>query len=149
VPTSADDRLRFFDVLVRTEIALWNAVDDAVSAETPVGLGLLTALRHVDAHDGQARVQEVADGIGITVGAASKIVDRLERAHLVRRVPHPADRRSSLVELTDDGAKVLRSGMRAVRAELGRRTDVLSPENLASTTMHLRALGDASVPLGE
>ncbi len=133
---------------MRTEIALWNAVDDAVSTETPVNLGLLTALRHIDAHDGQARVQEVADGIGITVGAASKIVDRLERAQLVRRRPHPADKRSSLIELTDDGAQALRFGMRAVLAELRRRTDVLTPEDLAATTMQLAALGNAFAPSG-
>jgi DNA-binding MarR family transcriptional regulator len=30
-------------------------------------------------------------------------VDRLERAQLVRRVPHPTDRRTTLVEITDSG----------------------------------------------
>ena len=33
-------------------------------------------------------------------------VDRLEGQGLVRRTPHPTDRRTTLVELTDDGRTV-------------------------------------------
>jgi DNA-binding MarR family transcriptional regulator len=140
VSTTPQQRLEFFDVLVSTEIAMWGAVDRSVTANTSINLGLLTALRQIEAHRGSARVQEVADGVGITVGAASKIVDRLERVELVHRVPNPADRRSSLLEMTDSGARALTDGMRAVRDELGRRTAVLSPEELATATSHLEAL---------
>lgn len=41
------------------------------------------------------------------MGAASKLVDRLERDALVRRVPHPEDGRSSLIELTAEGARLV------------------------------------------
>jgi DNA-binding MarR family transcriptional regulator len=140
VPTSANDRFRFFDTLVATEIAMWSAVDAAVSKTSAISLGLLMALRRIDDADGRARVQEVADGIGVTVGAASKVVDRLERAGLVRRVPNPNDRRSSLLEMTESGGAVLGSGLRSVRAELARRTDILTPEQLAVATEHLDAL---------
>ncbi|WP_420750426.1 MarR family winged helix-turn-helix transcriptional regulator [Rhodococcus sp. O3] len=35
--------------------------------------------------------------------SVTNAVDRLESAGLVRRTPHPSDRRATLVELTDDG----------------------------------------------
>lgn len=35
--------------------------------------------------------------------SVTNAVDRLEKAGLVRRVPHPTDRRTTLVEITDEG----------------------------------------------
>jgi DNA-binding MarR family transcriptional regulator len=35
--------------------------------------------------------------------SVTNIVDRLERDGLVKRVPHPTDRRTTLVEITDEG----------------------------------------------
>ena len=40
-------------------------------------------------------------------GAVTGLVDSLEAAGLVRRQPHPEDRRVSLVELTEKGVSVL------------------------------------------
>lgn len=104
---SAQDRLEFFDALVRTQIAVWNAADAAVTAASGLALGSVTALRVIDERGGTARVQDVAETVVITVGAASKVVDRLEREGCVRRVPHPDDRRSSRLEVTPDGARTL------------------------------------------
>src|SRR6476646_1720486 len=38
--------------------------------------------------------------------SVTNAVDRLEAAGLVRRVPHPTDRRTTLVELADDGRRL-------------------------------------------
>jgi len=38
--------------------------------------------------------------------SVTNAVDRLERAGLVRRVPHPSDRRSTLIEITRSGREV-------------------------------------------
>lgn len=35
--------------------------------------------------------------------SVTNIVDRLEKDRLVKRVPHPTDRRTTLVDITDDG----------------------------------------------
>jgi MarR family multiple antibiotic resistance transcriptional regulator len=95
--------MEFFDVLVRYEVALWNAVDRVLRREGLVSLGQVHALRVIDRHAGQARVQDLSRDIGITVGAASKLVDRLERDGLAVRSPNPANRRSSLIALTSRG----------------------------------------------
>ena len=71
--------MEFFDALERYEVALWSAVDRELVRRGRVGLGQLHALRLLERHRGLARVQDLSDDIGITVGAASKLVDRLER----------------------------------------------------------------------
>lgn len=93
----------FFSELVRLELVLWNRLDELQEQSGAVSLAQLQALRAVRSRDGAARVQDVAGALQITVGAASKLVDRLERDGLAHRSPNPADRRSMLVELTRDG----------------------------------------------
>ncbi|MEL4383306.1 MarR family winged helix-turn-helix transcriptional regulator, partial [Shewanella algae] len=70
-----------------------------------VGLGTLLALRIVGDAGGNARVLDVSEALAITIGAASKQIDRLERSGLAERRPHPHDRRSSLLSLTAAGAR--------------------------------------------
>ena len=50
--------------------------------------------------------------------SVTNIVDRLQADGLVRRVPHPTDRRATLVEITDSGAAVLDDATGAV-TEIG------------------------------
>lgn len=47
--------------------------------------------------------------------SVTNTIDRLEDDGLVRRVPHPDDRRATLAELTDVGAKVAREASDALR----------------------------------
>jgi MarR family multiple antibiotic resistance transcriptional regulator len=103
--------MEFFDLLVRYEVTLWDLVDRELAGRGEIGLGQLHALRVVDRYDGRVRVQELSDDIGITVGAASKLVDRLERDGLAKRSPNPANRRSSLIALTTTGEQALRTAM--------------------------------------
>jgi DNA-binding MarR family transcriptional regulator len=46
---------------------------------------------------------ELADVVVRSSGGMTQILDRLERAALVRRAPDPSDRRKVLVSLTDEG----------------------------------------------
>lgn len=140
MPTGPNERLTFFDELVATEVALWSALDAAVLAATDVNLGLITAIRQIAQSDDGMRVQELADGVGITVGAASKIGDRLERAGLAIRSPNPADGRSSLLQPTKAGLAALAGGLDAMRRELMMRTAALDSEELATVTAHLGSI---------
>jgi len=45
----------------------------------------------------------IAERLMITTGSMTSLLDTLERRGMVRRRPHPSDRRRLLVELTDDG----------------------------------------------
>ena len=128
----------FFDTLVRYETALWNRLDDALHRSGAASLATVTALRAVRRHDGTCRVQDLRAELGITVGAASKLVDRLERDGLALRRPHPTDRRSSLVALTESGISALATGTELLGRELD---DHLRDEpDLAAATQTLRRL---------
>lgn len=131
--------MEFFDVVVGYEIALWNAVDEALAARGMVRLGHLHALRVLDAYEGRARVQEVSEDVGITVGAASKLVDRLERDGLAERQPNPANRRSSLVRLTPQGQRSLADGLAVAQEALDQAVGDEDVEQMMAVLERLRA----------
>ncbi len=49
----------------------------------------------------------LADHMGIDRAAVTRVIDQLETKTLVRRTPHPTDRRSTVLELTAGGADLL------------------------------------------
>ncbi|MGN8244749.1 MarR family winged helix-turn-helix transcriptional regulator [Cellulomonas soli] len=136
----------FFDALVRSEVNLWNHLDDRIRT-LGLSLGTLEGLRVVHRHAGTCRVQEIRTDLGITVGAASKVVDRLERDGLAVRSAHPHDRRSSLVTLTPAGQDAHDRGVAALQAALDA---VLADEpDLAVVTAALQRLRTRLQPTAE
>jgi DNA-binding MarR family transcriptional regulator len=49
----------------------------------------------------------IAERLLITSGSMTSMLDTLERRGLVRRMPHPEDRRKLLVEVTDEAVAIL------------------------------------------
>lgn len=113
----------FFTTLVRYEVELWAAIDDELVAAGGIRLAELQALSALHAHGTSGRVQDLSAEIGITIGAASKFVDRLERAGYVVRQPHPTDRRSSLIALTDAGTAAMTAAARVRASALSALVD--------------------------
>lgn len=134
----------FFADLVRFEIDLWNRLEDLQAESRVVSLAQLQALRAVHAQKGGARVQDVAGELQITVGAASKLVDRLERDGLAERSPHPTDRRSMLIALTAEGesafAEASDAQARNLEALLGA---AMTPERAAELATVLSGLSSS------
>jgi DNA-binding MarR family transcriptional regulator len=124
--------VRFTDLFtefVRVEIDVWNRLDDHLKATVGVTLPQFQALSAITATTGQVRIQEVSMAMSITVGAASKVVDRLERDGLARRSAHPTDRRSSLIALTPLGESTLNGAQLAAEMFLRDLTrDVLTED---------------------
>lgn len=120
-----------FDLLVRTETELWNVVHRDLRRNGAEGLGSLQALRVLHRADGLGRVRDLCDELAITTGAASKLADRLAEAGLVRRAPHPQDRRSSVLVLTEAGERARADGEERARAVIDR---VITPEDSAALT---------------
>jgi DNA-binding MarR family transcriptional regulator len=96
-----------FDAVVRYETALWNAVDRRITGDDSVRLGRLQVLRTIAATPEGVRVQTIADAVGTTIGAASRLVDRLLGDGLVNRATDEQDRRSVRVTLTEAGSTSL------------------------------------------
>lgn len=67
-----------------------------------------TAMRCMEVLDrqGQATAGEIAVQTGLTSGAVTAMLDRLQRVDLVQRMPDPSDRRRVLVQMTDKARRL-------------------------------------------
>jgi DNA-binding MarR family transcriptional regulator len=139
------DLSQLFTDLVRSQIDLWNGVDADLREKAHTTLASVESLRAISSRDA-CRVNDIADELVITVGGASKIVDRLERQGLVERRANPADRRSSLVALTDAGRGELGRAAPiyddALARRLGDRLDEVTRGQLARALRLLRTHPD-------
>lgn len=52
-------------------------------------------------------MSSISDELGVTRRNITALVDGLEEEGLVRRLPHPTDRRAIIIELTDEGARTM------------------------------------------
>jgi len=131
-----------FTDLVRYQIGLWNAVDARLRADHELQLSHFEPLQII-ARRGGCRVFDIAEEMVISVGGTSKLVDRLEAAGHVRRTANPGDRRSSIIELTPAGRRLLDQATVTYEDELDVRLVSLIPaaelDRLASTLAALRA----------
>lgn len=131
-----------FNDLIRFEIELWNAVDARLKSEFSLPLTHFEPMSVVDKIPG-CRVYDIANELGITTGGTSKLVDRIEAGGYCRRLPNPDDRRSSLLELTEAGRRLLAKAGAAFDEELQLRLGSALPERtlrqFASTLTRLRA----------
>ena len=101
----------------------------------------LRALRTLNRH-GTMRLSELSERLEIAPRTATEVVDALQARDLVRRRADPADRRATLVEVTDHGAGVL-AEIRATRGpEAGRIFGRLSRADRAELARILSQLRD-------
>ncbi|MDP4097850.1 MarR family transcriptional regulator [Paenibacillus sp. P96] len=59
--------------------------------------------------DGGVLMRELADRLGVTKGAVTQIIDRLQEKKLVKRSPHPHVPKGILLSLTDIGMDAYRA----------------------------------------
>ena len=133
-----------FNDLIRFEIELWNAVDARLKGDLGLPLSHFEPMSVVDRLP-RCRVYDIATELGITTGGTSKLVDRIEASGFCRRLPNPDDRRSSLLELTPEGERVLAAAGAAFDDELQRWLGSALPERtlrqFAATLARLRTAG--------
>src|SRR5687767_7295936 len=75
-------------------------VDVATAHAMGVGASDFLALKYLTASTEPCGPVELGRILGMTSGAATGLVDRLERAGHVRRTPHSKDRRRQLIQVT-------------------------------------------------
>lgn len=73
------------------------------------------------ASTGPLSAGELAKEIGLTPGAVTGVVDRLERAGLAHREPDPADRRRVEISAVDGAFRDVFTGLSRAMAELTQR----------------------------
>lgn len=121
------DLAQLFEDLVRAETRLYNAVDARLRDRHGLSLGQYELLQIMARRDG-CRVLDIVHEVGITVGAASKAVDRLEAAGWCRRRVNEQDRRSSRLEVTPAGARLLAAARPTFETELAERLGGIAAE---------------------
>jgi DNA-binding MarR family transcriptional regulator len=93
------------------------------------------------------RMSDLAAQMSLSTSGATRLVDRLEDAGLVRREPCHGDRRSMLAVLTDRGASRVSAILPGLLDSIERWfTGLLTPEQLAETVAALRDVRDTVRP---
>lgn len=136
------DLLDLFHQMVRFETELWNGVDARLRADFDLPLSRLEPMQVIARHP-SCRVNDIAEELSITIGGTSKLVDRIEAAGYCVRCANPDDGRSSVIELTAAGRRVLTKAAKAFEDELetriGSAVSARSLQQLYSTIVKLRA----------
>lgn len=118
---TGEDLLR---LLVRTQIHLWEAADTALRDAHDLPLARYLPMRVIDQVP-DCRIQDIAEQLAITNSGASQAVDKIERFGHAQRRPNPADRRSSVVELTTTGRELLDAAAQTLDQHMRRNLKTL------------------------
>lgn len=99
-----------------------------------------------EAEDHRLRMQELADRVLLSKSGLTRLIDRMERHHLVRRSACPSDRRGTFAELTPQGLAMLRQAapthLRGVREHFA---ELLNDEEAATLAALLGRIADAAI----
>jgi MarR family transcriptional regulator, organic hydroperoxide resistance regulator len=87
----------------------------------------------------------IADALGVGRPSASILVEQLVQLHLATRAEDPADRRRSIVCLTDEGRELAARLHRGEEQSMSAVFDRLQPEELRALTAGLNALTAAMI----
>lgn len=117
--------------LHRTHYALsrWLERNLAAAGVTPPQV---LALQIIHEREGRITPTRLAQELGQEATGITGLLDRLERQGWVRRVPDPADRRSTRLELTEAGRATLDRAMPASLGYVVAAFAELDPEEVAS-----------------
>jgi len=96
----------------------------------------------VAADSGGRSQRELGELLGIDPSAVVALVDDLERVGLVRREPHPEDRRTRLIVATEAGRARLAQSQRLARAVDEQLLAELSPAERDTVLRMLRRIAD-------
>jgi DNA-binding MarR family transcriptional regulator len=92
-----------YATLIRTGQALYDELDRGMQATFGVPESLLQALAAIDGSERPLTPTEIAERMSRSSATMTNLLDALDREGWARRVPNPDDRRSVLVEITDEG----------------------------------------------
>lgn len=140
------DLRRLLSDVARVHVHLVAAANARLRNDLDLSLILVESMTVIADVEG-CRTRDLAAGLGMTSGGASKLVDRLSAMGYCRRLPNPGDRRSTLLTLTPAGRRRLAQADQAVNEELERMVGaVLSEAQITALARTLRALRPLAVP---
>ncbi|WP_225973166.1 MarR family winged helix-turn-helix transcriptional regulator [Nesterenkonia natronophila] len=105
-----DQTVRLLESLRRWHNAE-RSTSEAMRKDMDLGESDMRALRYIIAAQVNQRLatpSELAQHLGLSTAAVTKVLDRLAERDHIRRLPHPEDRRSTAIEATDETRKTAR-----------------------------------------
>lgn len=141
----ADPRWEAFGLLRETYLALTSRIDADVTRHAGLEPGMADLVFRLARTPGHVlRAVDIANALSTSTSRTTRLVDEAERLQLVRRRPHPTDRRAVTVELTDAGLQQARIAGRAALDSAQRHLhDRLTTRQTRALESALRALRDA------
>ena len=93
---------------------------------------------------GPIKISELCEHMNVSIGAASQMVDRLEKLEMVSRIADPEDRRVRKVAVLDKGEKFMQEKFLFSQSWIGEIPTKISPEQEAQITGLLAMLIQSS-----
>ena len=106
------ERLRAWRLYFESALALMDVLDAEMKRTAGITMRWYDVLVHLEETPDGLRMKDLAERILYSKSGFTNVIDRMEKADLVRRVRPENDRRSILVLLTDDGRKTLAEARR-------------------------------------
>jgi DNA-binding MarR family transcriptional regulator len=91
---------------------------------------------------GAATAGRLSEVMGLTTGAVTRVIDRLEQAGYVRRKTDPSDRRRVVVEVVPERVATVQSLLESLERASAEEIDRYSPEQLAVINDFLTRMAD-------
>jgi DNA-binding MarR family transcriptional regulator len=79
-------------------------------------------------HDGALPLNQLGKQLQIHQTSITSLVDKLEARGLLKRTPHPTDRRSTIAQITPSGRVLVRKAIKLLNSELYRDLGLTSGE---------------------
>jgi DNA-binding MarR family transcriptional regulator len=118
-------------------------LDVAIAGRMGLSAGDYLALKHLAVSDEPLGPADLGRLLGITSGAATGLVDRLERAGYARRHPHPSDRRRQIVSPTPPAEQRMLQALQPLAEDIDRVAANLTADQrrtVAGILVHLAEL---------
>jgi DNA-binding MarR family transcriptional regulator len=106
------ERLRAWRLFFESALAVIDVLEVEMERDAGFPLPWYDVLVQLEDAPGGRRMNELADRILYSKSGLTRVVDRMEKAGLVRRVRPENDRRSIFVSLTDEGRETMERARR-------------------------------------
>ncbi|MCK7621842.1 MarR family transcriptional regulator [Streptomyces sp. RS10V-4] len=130
-------------VLTASRVLVGISARSLAAAEDKVTLAQFRLLVALSAH-GDTRLSGVAEILGVNPSTAMRMIDRLTAAGLTERQPNPANRRESLIHLTEDGHRIVDEVTTRRRADIAAIVSRMDPDQGQALVDALTAFAQAA-----
>jgi DNA-binding MarR family transcriptional regulator len=122
---------------------------DQILAPIELTFSRYEVLVHLYFNDGELPLAQLGKRLQLHQTSITSLVDKLEAQALIRRMPHPTDRRSTIARLTPAGQQLVTKAIKRLNSDLFRDIGLTSDEVqglFTVLTKMRRSWGDLDVP---